>query len=242
MSDPFPPPFHRSFSQRLRSWFFTGLVVFGPIAVTAYIAWWVINTIDNWVRPWLPDILSPDAYLPFHIPGFGVIIAIVGLTLLGFLTANFIGRSLVRFGEAMLDRTPLVRGVYKGLKQVFETIFSQSGSQFRKVGLVEFPVPGSWSLVFISSSPAEIIAGALPERKPMISAFMPCTPNPTTGFFFYVPADQVIELPISADEAAKLVMSAGLIQPQGQAALAAMAEAAKLARPTMETQSSGAGP
>jgi uncharacterized membrane protein len=242
MSDPFPPPFHRSFSQRLRSWFFTGLVVFGPIAVTAYIAWWVINTIDNWVRPWLPDILSPDAYLPFHIPGFGVIIAIVGLTLLGFLTANFIGRSLVRFGEAMLDRTPLVRGVYKGLKQVFETIFSQSGSQFRKVGLVEFPVPGSWSLVFISSSPAEIIAGALPERKPMISAFMPCTPNPTTGFFFYVPADQVIELPISADEAAKLVMSAGLIQPQGQAALAAMAEAAKLARPMMETQPSGAGP
>ena len=182
MSDPFPPPFHRSFSQRLRSWFFTGLIVFGPIAVTAYIAWWVIDTIDNWVRPWLPYTLSPDAYLPFHVPGFGVVIAIVGLTLLGFLTANFIGRSLVKFGEAMLDRTPLVRGVHKGLKQVFETIFSQSGSQFRKVGLVEFPVPGSWSIVFISSAPAEIIAGALPERKPMISAFMPCTPNPTTGF------------------------------------------------------------
>ena len=145
VSDPFPPPFHRSFSQRLRSWFFTGLIVFGPIAVTAYIAWWVINTIDNWVRPWLPNILSPDAYLPFHIPGFGVVIAIVGLTLLGFLTANFIGRSLVRFGEAMLDRTPLVRGVHKGLKQVFETIFSQSGSQFRKVGLVQFP--GSRQLV-----------------------------------------------------------------------------------------------
>jgi uncharacterized membrane protein len=194
------------------------------------------------VRPWLPNILSPDGYLPFHVPGFGVLIAIVGLTLLGFLTANFIGRSLVRFGEAMLDRTPLVRGVYKGLKQVFETIFSQSGSQFRKVGLVEFPVAGSWSIVFISSAPAEIVAGALPERKPMISAFMPCTPNPTTGFFFYIPADRVIELPISADEAAKLIMSAGLIQPQGQAALAAMAEAAKLAKPTMETQGSGAGP
>jgi uncharacterized membrane protein len=242
VSDHFPPPFHRSFLQRLRSWFFTGLVVFGPIAVTAYIAWWVIDTIDNWVRPWLPNILSPDGYLPFHVPGFGVLIAIVGLTLLGFLTANFIGRSLVRFGEAMLDRTPLVRGVYKGLKQVFETIFSQSGSQFRKVGLVEFPVAGSWSIVFISSAPAEIVAGALSERKPMISAFMPCTPNPTTGFFFYIPADRVIELPISADEAAKLIMSAGLIQPQGQAALAAMAEAAKLAKPTMETPASGAGP
>ncbi len=152
MSDPFAPTFRRSFAQRLRSWFFTGLIVFGPIAVTAYIAWWVIDTIDNWVRPWLPESLSPDGYLPFHVPGFGVLIAIVGLTLLGFLTANFIGRSLVRFGEAMLDRTPLVRGVYKGLKQVFETIFSQSGSQFRKVGLVEFPVKGGWSIVFISSA------------------------------------------------------------------------------------------
>ncbi len=240
MSDPFPPPLPRSLAQRLRSWFFTGLVVFGPVAVTAYIAWWVVDTIDNWVRPWLPPSLWPDGYLPFHVPGFGVVIAIVGLTLLGFLTANFIGRSLVRFGEAMLDRMPFVRGVYKGLKQVFETVFSQSGSQFRKVGLVEFPVKGSWSLVFISSAPAEILARALPGEKPMISAFMPCTPNPTTGFFFYVPADQVIELPISADEGAKLVMSAGLIQPQSQAALAAMAEAAKLARAPMETQASGA--
>ena len=181
MSDLVPPPFHRSLAQRLRSWFFTGLVVFGPVAVTAYIAWWAIDTVDNWVRPWFPLSLSPDGYLPFHIPGFGVIIAVIGLTLLGFLTANFIGRSLVRFGEAMLDRTPLVRGVYKGFKQVFETIFSQSGSQFRKVGLVEFPVKGSWSIVFVSSAPGEIVAGALPGKKPMISVFMPCTPNPPPG-------------------------------------------------------------
>ncbi len=240
MSDHFPTPGHRTFTQRLRSWFFTGLVVFGPIAVTTYIAWWVVDTIDNWVRPWLPTSLSPDGYLPFHIPGFGVVIALIGLTLLGFLTANFIGRSLVRVGEAMLDRMPFVRGIYKGLKQVFETVFSQSGSQFRKVGLVEFPVKGSWSIVFISSAPTEIIADALPEKRPMISAFMPCTPNPTTGYFFYIPVDEVIELPISADEAAKLIMSAGLIQPQGHSALAAMAEAAKLAKPPMETQASGA--
>jgi uncharacterized membrane protein len=242
VSDPFPPPVHRSFAQRLRSWFFTGLIVFGPIAATAYIAWWVIDTIDNWVRPWLPNILSPDFYLPFHIPGLGVLIAIVGLTLLGFLTANFIGRSLVRFGEGMLDRTPLIRGIHKGLKQVFETVFSQSGSQFRKVGMVQFPVPGSWSIVFISTAPPDIIADVLPDKRPMISAFMPCTPNPTTGYFFYIPADEVVELPISADEAAKLIMSAGLIQPQGQAALAAMAEAAKLADPLLETQTSGGRP
>ncbi len=221
-------PSHRSLGARLRSWFFTGLVVFGPVAVTAYIAWWVVNTIDNWVEPWLPQGLWPDSYLPFHVPGFGVIIALVGLALLGFLTANIIGRSLVSFSEAMLDRMPLVRGVYKGLKQVFETVFSQSGSQFRKVGLVEFPVKGSWSIVFLSSAPGELIAGAIPGKGPMVSVFMPCTPNPTTGFFFYIAAEDVIELPISADDAAKLIMSAGLIQPEGQAALAAMAEAAKL--------------
>jgi uncharacterized membrane protein len=139
-----------------------------------------------------------------------------------------------------VDRTPFVRGVHKGLKQVFETIFSQSGSQFRKVGLVEFPVSGGWSLVFISSAPAEIVASALPKRKPMLSCFMPCTPNPTTGYFFYIPADRVIELPISADEAGKLIMSAGLIQPQGQAALAAMAEAAKLGKPPNEAHVSSA--
>ncbi len=225
---PSPPPFHRSLAARLRSWFFTGLVVFGPVAVTAYIAWFVIGTIDGWVKPWLPESLSPDGYLPFQIPGFGVVLALVGLTFLGFLTANIVGRSLVKFSEAMLDRTPVVRGIYKGLKQVFEAVFSQSGSQFRKVALVEFPIKGCWSIVFVSSEPGPVVSGVLPGDKPMISVFMPCTPNPTTGYFFYIAAEDLIELPISADEAAKLIMSAGLIQPQGQAALAAMAEAAKL--------------
>jgi uncharacterized membrane protein len=234
MSDISPDPFHPSLAARLRSWFFTGLVVFGPVAVTAYLAWWAINTVDNWVTPWVPYSMSPDGYLPFHVPGFGVVIALFGLTLLGFLTHNIIGRSLVRFGEAMLNRTPLVRGVYKGFKQVFETIFSQSGAQFRKVGLVEFPAKGSWSLVFVSSTPAEVVANAIPGKKPMISVFMPCTPNPTTGFYFYLSAEDVIELPISADDAAKLIMSAGLIQPQGQATLAAMAEAARLEKQQTE--------
>ena len=179
-------PFHRSLAARLRSWFFTGLVLFGPVAVTAYIAWWVIDTVDNWVKPWLPKTVDPDSYLPFHVPGFGVVAALVGLTVLGFLAANIIGRSLVNFSEAMLDRTPVVRGLYKGLKQVFETVFSQSGSQFRKVGLVEFPVKGGWSLVFMSSAPTGVVADALPGQKSMISVFMPCTPNPTTGFFFSI--------------------------------------------------------
>ena len=228
--DPSSISLRRSLGHRLRSWFFTGLVVFGPVALTAYVAWFVVDTIDNWVKPVLPRPLSPNSYLPFHVPGVGVLIGLVGLTLLGFLTANIIGRTLLGVSDAMLDRTPVVRSLYKGLKQAFETVFSPSGSQFRKVGLVEFPVKGSWSIVFLSSDPGPLVSGVLPGEKPMVSVFMPCTPNPTTGFFFYIAADEVIELPITADEAAKLIMSAGLIQPERSAALAALAEAAKLER------------
>jgi uncharacterized membrane protein len=229
ISDVQPALPSRSFGARIRTWFFTGLVVFGPIAVTLYIAWWAIDTVDNWVKPLVPTRYWPDSYLAFHVPGFGVIIAFVGLTLLGFLTANLAGRTLVRLGERALARMPLVRGVYKGVKQIFETLFSQSGTQFRRVGLVEFPSKGSWTIVFISSDPALSVAGALPPGE-HISVFLPCTPNPTTGFYFFLPADEVIELPMTPDDAAKLIMSAGLIQPEGQAALAAMAKAARQAR------------
>jgi uncharacterized membrane protein len=231
----------RSFGARVRTWFFTGLVIFGPVAVTAYIAWWAIDTVDNWVKPLIPARYWPDSYLPFHVPGFGVVIAFIGLTLLGFLTANFAGRTLIRIGERLLQRMPLVRGVYKSVKQVFETVFSQSGTQFRKVGLVEFPSKGSWTIVFISSDPGLAVVGALPPGA-HISVFLPCTPNPTTGFYFFLPAEDVIELPMSPDDAAKLIMSAGLIQPEGQAALAAMAKAAKESRAAPEAVlASGAG-
>ena len=226
-SEPKPGgPFHRSLAARLRSWFFTGLVVFGPVAVTAYIAWWFVDTIDNWVKPLAPASLWPDSYLPFHVPGFGVVIVLIGLTLLGFLAANIAGRTLVNVGEAIVDRTPVVRGVYKSVKQIFETLFSQGGTHFRKVGLVEFPSKGSWTIVFISSAPAQAVADVLPPGE-MTSVFLPCTPNPTTGFYFFVPTAEVIELAMTPDDAAKLIMSAGLIQPEGQAALAAMAQAAR---------------
>ena len=129
----------------------------------------------------------PETYLPWTIPGTGLIIAFVALTTLGFLTANLVGRKLVELGERILDRMPLVRSVYKGLKQVFETLFSESGSSFRKVGLIEFPSPGMWSLVFLSQPPSAQIADRLPTSDEHLSVFMPCTPNPTTGFFFYVP-------------------------------------------------------
>ena len=195
---------------RLRNYFLTGIIVAGPVAVTAYIVWWIITTVDGWVEPLVPQAYLPD--MPFRVPGYGLVIAIIGLTLLGFLTANLVGRSLLRLGEVVLGRMPLVRGVYRTFKQIFETIFSQSGTSFRKVGLVQYPAKGMWSIVFISSEPGAEIAARLPGER-HISVFLPCTPNPTTGFYFYLPRSEVIELPIPVEEGAKLIMSAGLIQP-----------------------------
>jgi uncharacterized membrane protein len=168
------------------------------------------------------------------VPGTGLVVAFFAITMLGFLTANLVGRTLVEAGETLLDRMPLVRSIYKGLKQVFETLFSESGSSFRKVGLVEFPAPGMWSLVFLSQPPGGEITVRLPLQDEYVSAFMPCTPNPTTGFFFYVPRREVIELDIPVEAAAKLIMTAGLIQPNGgaetQKKLQAMADTARAAQ------------
>ena len=215
--------FRPSFGARIRTWFLTGLIIAGPLAVTAWLVWWFVNTIDNWVKQLVPPVLSPDTYLPIRVPGVGVVLAFVGLTLLGFLAANLAGRTLLKLGETSLDRMPVVRGLYKSVKQIFETIFSQSGTSFRHVGLVEFPGKGMWTIVFISAPPAGSVAEALPPGA-HVSVFLPCTPNPTTGFYFFLPASDVIEIPMSPDDAAKLIMSAGLIQPETQTALGAMAE------------------
>jgi uncharacterized membrane protein len=167
------------------------------------------------------------------MPGLGLIIAFSVLTLLGFLTANLVGRKLIEIGESILNRMPVVRPIYKSLKQIFETLFAKSSSSFRRVGLVEFPSPGMWSLVFLSNPAVPDIAARLPETE-HVAAFMPCTPNPTTGFFFYVPRRDVIDLDITVEAAMTLLMSAGLAQPGGsldqQKKLAALAETTRLAR------------
>lgn len=201
---------------RLRRYFLTGLIVAGPLAVTAAVTWWFINLIDGWVTPFIPDAYLPQAYLPFRIPGFGLVVGVIGLTMLGFLTANLVGRYLVDFGDRILGRTPLIRGIYKSVKQLFETVFSQSGTSFRKAGLVQFPSKGMWSVVFLSQDAMGDIAERIPSKDDQIGVFLPCTPNPTTGFFFYLPRSEVIELSITVEDAAKLIMSAGLIQPEEQ--------------------------
>ena len=206
-------------AARLRAYFLTGVVVAMPVVITIYIAWWIIGAVDGWVKPLIPKAYLPESYLPFAIPGFGLVVAFFGLTMLGFLTANLVGRSVIRWGETILDRMPVVRGVYKSIKQIFETVFSQTGDSFRKVGLVEYPQPGQWSLVFISAPPGSDIAQSLPKNSvtqgddDYISVFLPCTPNPTTGFYFFIKRKDVIELAISVDDGAKLIMSAGMIQP-----------------------------
>src|ERR1700742_1981516 len=226
---------HTGVAARLRNYFLTGLVVAGPLAITAWLIWSVVNWVDDFVRPFIPPAYRPESYLPWPIPGTGLIIALIALTLLGFLTANLVGRTLVELGEGLLNRMPIVRPVYKTMKQIFETLFSKTGSSFRKVALVEFPAPGMWSLVFLSQPPGGDLATKLPQGE-HVSAFMPCTPNPTTGFFFYVKRSDLIELDISVENAMTLLISAGMVQPDDPqkklAALAATASAAQLARKT----------
>jgi uncharacterized membrane protein len=221
--------------SRIRNYFLTGLVVAGPVAVTLWLIWYFVTWVDNLVRPLIPVAYRPETYLPLNIPGFGLVIVFLALTLLGFLTANLIGTRLVGFGESMLNRMPIVRPIYRTTKQIFQTLFSPSESSFRHVGLVEFPAPGMWSLVFLTQSPSAVIAKHLPQTE-HVSAFLPCTPNPTTGFFFYVPKRDVIDLDITVEQAMSLLISAGIIQPGGEdpqdrlATLAQTARAAQAAR------------
>lgn len=200
---------------RLRNYFLTGLIVAGPVAITAALIWWFINTVDGWVKPFLPAAVLPYIELPYNIPGIGVLVAIFSLTVLGFLTANYLGRSLIDYGQSILERTPLVRGVYKAFKQVFEMVFSTTSTSFKRAGLIEYPYPGLWSVVLISSPAVGEISQKVGDEE-HIGVFLPCAPNPTTGFFFYVPKSKIKELDISVDEAFKLIVSAGLIRPGEQ--------------------------
>ena len=235
LAPPGEAPASHGFAGRIRNYFLTGLVVAGPVAITIYLVWSFVTWVDDLVRPLFPVAVRPETYLPVKIPGLGLIIAFIALTLLGFFTANFVGRKFVEFGESLLGRMPVIRPVYRGLKQVFETLFAKSGSTFRTVALVEFPAPGMWSLVFLSTPPGADIAVSLPGEQEYVSVFMPCTPNPTTGFFFYVPRRDIINLDITVETAMTLLMSAGMAQPGGadqQKKLSALADGARLAHTT----------
>jgi uncharacterized membrane protein len=224
-------PAHHGVISRLRNYFLTGLILVGPIYITVSLTWWFINWVDDTMRPFIPVGLRAETYLPFKVPGYGVIVALFALTLLGFLTAGLVGRTLVEFSENLLNRMPIVRPIYKTMKQIFETLFSKSGSSFRRVALVEFPA-GMWSVVFLAQPPSGEVAKRLPDSD-YVSCFLPCTPNPTTGFFFYARRADIIEIDISVEQAMTLIMSAGMVQPgssEAQKKLSALIESGRTAR------------
>jgi uncharacterized membrane protein len=201
---------------RLRGYFLTGLIVVGPMAITLYVVWWFINLVDAWVKPLIPTAYLPETYLPFNVPGVGLIVGVLGVMAMGALTANLFGRTLLSQGEMMLDRMPVVRGVYRLFKQIFQTVFSKSGTSFKRVGLIEFPRRGLHCIVFLAGDPPVEVDDKIGAGNPLITAFMPNGPNPTTGFIVFVPASEVIPLDLAVEDAVKLIVSAGLVGPDQQ--------------------------
>jgi uncharacterized membrane protein len=228
-------PHSSHLGARLRGYFLTGLIVVGPVAITIYVVWWFINLVDGWVKPLIPKAYLPETYLPFNVPGVGLIVGIFGLMVIGALTANLFGRTIVAYGEMMLDRMPVVRGVYRLLKQIFTTIFSKSGSSFKRVGVIEFPRKGLYALVFVSGDPPAEIKNKLGNGEALMTVFMPNAPNPTTGFVVFMPAKDVTLLDMSIEDGAKMVVSAGLVAPP-QDTLKQLDEQAKAKKPLPEEE------
>lgn len=202
---------------RLRNYFLTGLLIVGPVTITLYIIWWFVNVTDAWVKPFVPKTYLPDTYLPFAVPGIGLIFGIAGLTVIGALAANLLGRTLVSFGELMLGRMPIVRNVYRALKQIFESVVTATGptQSIQKVGLIEFPSKGLWSLVFVTGEAAGEISNVSPGGEgDLLSVFMPTGIVPPTGFVCFLPRKDVTFLNMNVEDAAKIIISGGMVMPE----------------------------
>lgn len=214
-------------ASRLRNYFFTGLIIVGPIGITIYIIWTLMEFADSSIKPFVPTAYLPETYLPFAVPGIGLLFGIVGVTIIGALTANLLGRSMVSAGELMLDRMPIVRNVYRALKQVFESVVSVTSTQtaFQKVGLIEFPSKGLWSIVFVTGETGGEISAVKPGgEEDLVSVFMPTGVVPPTGFICFVPRDSVTFLNMTIEDAAKVIISAGMVTPDAEAKLKELAE------------------
>ncbi len=202
-----------TFGRRLRAYFLAGLVVIAPIGITIWLAWWFVSLFDQWVKPFIPSVYNPDTYLPFSVPGVGLLFAIIGITMVGALAANLVGRTILSFWENVLSRMPVLRSIYKATKQIFQTAFSDSANNFQNVALVEYPRRGCHVVVFVARELDSEEIGLLPNRK-LYSCFMPTTPNPTSGFLFFLNKEEVTILDLTVEEGAKLVISAGLVTPK----------------------------
>ena len=210
-SDNIPsPPRRLGIFGRVQRNFFAGIVVVSPIALTLYFAWIFINFVDGLVLPFIPQKYQPEIILPYYVPGLGLVVFVVFVTIIGFLTRNLIGRTLIRWSEGLLHRMPIIRSVYDAIKQIATAVFQDRASSFRQPCLLEYPRRGIWAIGFISTP----VIGALAQHdigEDMQIVFLPTTPNPTSGFMLLVPKKDLILLNMSIEQAAKLVISAGLV-------------------------------
>jgi uncharacterized membrane protein len=226
--DPDPvPPTKRGLLGRFRGNFLTGLVVIAPVGLTIWLIWSVVGWIDGFVLPLVPikyhpdrliqDLLGLDPLSQINVRGIGVIIFLIFTVFVGWLAKGIIGRSFIRFAESLVERTPVVRSIYSGIKQISETIFAQNERSFETACLIEYPRKGIWAIGFISTAAKGEIATKAGPPGELMSIFLPTTPNPTSGFLLFVPKDDVIELKMTVEDAAKLVISAGLVYPNAKA-------------------------
>jgi uncharacterized membrane protein len=201
---------------RLRSSFLTGLVVIAPVAMTMWLLWTTMGWIDSVVLPLVPDQIQPEKYIGINLRGVGLIIFLIFTVLVGWIAKGLIGRSLISFAESFVQRMPVVRSVYSGVKQIAETVFAQSERSFEKACLIQYPRKGIWAIGFISTEAKGEVAREAETDDTLISVFVPTTPNPTSGFLLFFPKSDIIELDMSVEDAAKLVISAGLVYPGGK--------------------------
>jgi uncharacterized membrane protein len=208
----------RGFFGRIRGYFLAGILVTAPLGITGYLAWIIIGFIDHSVTPLVPEQYNPETYLPFSLPGLGVLILIVALTLIGALTAGLLGRLLVHTGERLLNRMPVIRSFYSALKQIFQTVLAQKSNAFREAVLVEYPRRGIWAIAFITGTTQGEVQNLTKQQT--VNIFLPTTPNPTSGFLLFVPKDDVVSLNMSVEEAIKMVISGGIVTPPDNRSLA----------------------
>ncbi len=201
----------RKFWQRLRNYFITGIIVTAPIVLTVYLVTLVVGLIDEKVLPLLGQRYNPENYLPFAVPGIGVLIFVVAITIIGWLTTGLVGRRIVRLGENILERMPVIRSVYSALKQIFETVFSQSSRAFRDVVLIPYPREGCWAIGFATGTTKGEVQDAIKDE--VVNVFLPTTPNPTSGYLLFLPKKDVIFLKMSVEQGIKLVISGGVVTP-----------------------------
>ena len=213
-----PPVRKRTLFGRLRGYLLAGVLVTAPLGVTVLLAWWIITFIDERITPLIPAQYNPESYLPFSLPGLGLVVLVIFLTLIGALTAGFLGRWVIHTGERVLNRMPVIRSIYSAVKQIFETVLAQQSNAFREAVLVEYPRRGIWAIGLITGTTKGEVQNLTEETT--VNIFLPTTPNPTSGFLLFIPREDVIPLDMSVEEAVKMVISGGIVTPPDRRPLA----------------------